>query len=46
MSEKRFECGKCGYFDGMICKKKDIEVDSDEIIDDCTDFDLSIYYGG
>lgn len=38
------QCGNCGYFDGMICRKKDIEVDSDEIIENCTDFEPSIYY--
>ncbi len=38
-----WECGKCTHLDGRICKKKNIEVDSDEIVEDCNDFNLSIY---
>ena len=46
MTENIFECGKCGYFDGMCCQKTGEERYEDEIVDDCIDFDLSIYYGG
>lgn len=37
------ECGQCGYFDGMICRKTGEERYVDDVVEDCEDFDLSIY---
>lgn len=39
-----FECSKCGYFNGVICRKNGCERDSDEIVKDCKDFEYRIYY--
>ena len=39
-----FECGKCGYFDGMCCRKHNEDRDADEIVSDCKDFEKSIYW--
>ena len=44
MTENNFECGKCGYFDGMCCRNTGKDRDADEIVTECTDFELSIYY--
>lgn len=41
-----FECGKCGHFNGDCCTVDEEERDEDEIVDDCNNFELSIYYGG
>lgn len=38
------ECGKCGYFDGMRCRKNCVERDEDEVVTDCNSFEYSIYY--
>lgn len=43
MPMNNMECGKCGYFDGMCCRKTDIERDEDEIVVDCNSFEMSIY---
>jgi len=41
-----FECGKCGYFDGMCCQKDMSDRDADEVVADCNSFEFSIYYSG
>ena len=38
------ECGKCGYFDGLICRKNCEERDEYEVVEDCKHFEYSIYY--
>ena len=38
------KCGKCGYFDGAYCVKTCAERDEEDIITDCDEFVLSIYY--
>lgn len=40
----QMECGKCGYFDGMMCRKHCVERYEDDIIKDCKYFEYSIYY--
>lgn len=40
------ECGKCGYYDGMCCQIDEEDRYEDDIVTDCKDFTLSIYYGG
>ena len=40
----RFECGKCGYYDGSCCRKDGTDRYEDEIVTDCEDFEFSIYY--
>lgn len=38
------ECGECAYFDGNVCVI-DLETkEEDEIIEDCENFEYSIYY--
>lgn len=39
-----FECGKCGYFDGSCCTVDDSDRYEDEVVEECTHFELSIYY--
>jgi len=40
------ECGKCAYFDGSCCTYDETDRYPEDIVSDCENFELSIYYGG